>query len=160
MCLLASIAMMVIVAFARWRVIAKLKRSRPSRGLFSFSDGHRIRSVDPIAVLNAMESHKEYRFDLHPARVFEGEKEAINITVDAVRQAFGIPPFTATGRPGLTHQECLRLLNAFCLYIQNKPLDYWVKEVLHEALRAPMFEPEMNNNPDQNNEQVARSQLV
>jgi hypothetical protein len=116
-CLLASASMMVIVAFARSRVITRLRRSHPSRGLFSFSDGYRIRSVDPIAVLNAMESHPQYRFDLHPARVLEGEKEAMDITVDAVRQAFGIPPFTAPGRPGLTHQECLRLLNAFRVHI-------------------------------------------
>lgn len=116
-CLLASISMMCVVAFARSIVVAKIKRSHPSRGLFSFSDGLRIRSVDPIAVLNAMEAHKEYRFDLHPARVLEGEKEAMDITVDAVRQAFGIPPFTAPGRPGLTYQECLRLLNAFRVHI-------------------------------------------
>jgi hypothetical protein len=116
-CVLASALMMAIVGFARSRVIARLRRSHPSRGLFSFSDGYRIRSVDPIAVLNAMEAHKEYRFDLHPARVLDGEKEAMDITVNAVRQAFGIPPFTAPGRPGLTHQECLRLLNAFRVHI-------------------------------------------
>lgn len=116
-CLVASASMIAIVAFARSRVIAKLRQSHPSRGLFSFSDGYRIRSVDPIAVLNAMESHKEYRFDLHPARVLDGEKEAMDITVDAVRQSFGIPPFTSPGRPGLTHQECLRLLNAFRVHI-------------------------------------------
>jgi hypothetical protein len=116
-CVLASALMMAVVVFARSIVIDRLRRSPPSRGLFSFSDGYRIRSVDPIAVLNSMESHKEYRFDLHPARVLKGEKEAMNITVDAVRQAFGIPLFTAPGRPGLTHQECLRLLNAFRVHI-------------------------------------------
>jgi hypothetical protein len=116
-CLLASGLMFAIVLFARSRVIAKLRRSHPSRGLFSFSDGLRIRSVDPIAILNAMEAHPQYRFDLHPARVLEGEKEAMDITVDAVRKAFGIPPFTAPGRPGLTHQECLRLLTAFRNYV-------------------------------------------
>lgn len=119
-CLLASVAMMGVVVFARSRVIAKLKRSHPSRGLFSFSDGLRIRSADPIAVLNAMEAHPQYRFDLHPARVLDGEKEAMEITVDAVRQAFGIPPFTAPGRPGLTHQECLRLLTAFRIHIATQ----------------------------------------
>lgn len=116
-CVLASVFMLSIIAFARSRVIAKLRRSHPSRGLFSFSDGFRIRSVDPIAVLNAMEAHPQYRFDLHPARVLDGEKEAMDITVDAVRQAFGIPAFTSPGRPGLTHQECLRLLNAFRYHV-------------------------------------------
>ena len=75
MCLLASIAMMAIVVFARSRVIARLKRSHPSRGLFSFSDGHRIHSVDPIAILNSMEAHKEFRFDQHPSRALDGVKD-------------------------------------------------------------------------------------
>jgi hypothetical protein len=119
-CVLASATMFGIVLFARSRVIAKLGHSHPSRGLFSFSDGHRIRSVDPIAVLNAMEAHPQYRFDLHPARVADGEKEAMDITVDAVRKAFGIPAFTAPGRPGLTHTECLRLLNAFRVHIATQ----------------------------------------
>lgn len=123
--ILTSVAMMGVVVFARSRVIAKLRRSHPSRGLFAFSDGFRIRSVDPIAVLTTMEAHKEYRFDLHPSRVLEGEKEAMAITVDAVRQAFGIPAFTVPGRPGLTHQECLRLLTAFRIHIalQKKSIE-------------------------------------
>ena len=119
-CVLASASMFAVVVFARSVVISRLSRSHPSRGLFSFSDGVRIRSVDPIAVLTAMEAHPQYRFDLHPARVLEGEKEAMDITVDAVRKAFGVPPFVSPKRPGLTHQECLRLLHAFRVYIASQ----------------------------------------
>lgn len=119
-CLLCAVLSLSIVGSARNRIVNSLRQSPESRGLFSFHDGYRIRTVDPIDVLSAMEGHKEYRFDLHPQRVLDGEKEAMNITVDAVRQAFGIPPFTAVGKPGLTQQECLRLLNAFIVYIASQ----------------------------------------
>ena len=119
-CCLCTFLAMVIVIAARYLLSKTIRMSPEARGLFAFHDGFRIRTLDPIDVLNAMEAHKEYRFDLHPQRVRDGEKEAMDITVDAVRQAFGIPPFTAVRRPGLTQQECLRLLNAFVVYIATQ----------------------------------------
>jgi hypothetical protein len=108
-CALASVAAV--------RVILGRRQSAGHRGLFGFSDGARVRYVDPIAIIVAMEAHPEYRFDLHPSRVADGEKEAIATTVDAVRNAFGIPKFSQVGKPGLTQRECLALFNAFCNFV-------------------------------------------
>lgn len=115
---LASAAAAVgIVAASRILLARKAVRSAKYRSLFQFSDGVNIRAVDPIVVIEAMEAHEQYRFDVHPQRVAEGEKEAIAVTIDAVRRAFAIPAFSKVGVPGLTNNECLQLLNAFTLWI-------------------------------------------
>lgn len=123
---LMTSAITLAVVFAARVVLAKrIARSARYRGLFQFSDGVNLRAVDPISVIEAMEAHEQYRFDIHPQQVAEGDKEAIGITVDAVRKAFAVPAFTKVGVPGLTNNECLQLLNAFSLWVaaQKKSTD-------------------------------------
>lgn len=117
-----SIVLMAIArwVFARWylnRLAKKLADDPGRRGLFCFHDGAKVRSVDPISVLMEMEAHEHYRFDLTPLRVARGEREAVEITVDAVRKAFGVAEYTKPGTAGLTVQETLQLFNAFCRYL-------------------------------------------
>jgi len=98
----------------------RLQRS-PSRGLFRFSDGLRVREVDPIGVLMALESHPKFRLDLDPKRALEdGDQEAMATMADAVRIAFGVPEFTSPKRPGLTVYECVELLAVFSLYVDSQ----------------------------------------
>ena len=119
-CILLAVIGIAIVVLVRRRLARSLLQSPRARGLFRFSDGVNFHTVDPIEILNAMEAHPEYRFDLHPGRVRDGEKEAIEITVDAVRTAFKVPAFTKVGTPGLTTQECLRLIGTFNCYCASQ----------------------------------------
>lgn len=101
----------------------KLLASKPAtqhRGLFRWSDGVKIRESDPIAVLIALEAHKEFRFDLHPIRAQNGEAEAFLVIADAVRQAFGVSEYIEPGKPGLTVRECYELLREFLFYADSQ----------------------------------------
>ncbi len=113
---------MVCASIIRWQIAEwKLRKhtrlvAESRRGLFRFSDGIRIRAVDPIAVILSMEEHPDFRFDIHPKRVEEeGELEATTMMVDAIRKAFAVPEFTSPKLPGLTVQECLQLYDAFAV---------------------------------------------
>lgn len=106
------------VAACRWIIVNRMaKEYRSHRGLFRFNDGARIRSVDPIEVLIALEAHPEFRFDLHPLRAANGESEAFGVIADAVRSAFSVPAFTVPNTPGLTVRECYELYRAFVYYV-------------------------------------------
>ncbi len=124
-CVVVAVLAIVGVTAARYWADRRFSRSARARGLFEFFDGKRMRTVDPIEVLTKMEEHKEFRFDVHPSGVGDGDKEAIAITVRAVREAFGIPAFSNTGAPGLSTQECLRLFNSFSLWVavQKKSIE-------------------------------------
>lgn len=108
----------VVCAF----VIVVRRKLRPiNRGLFRFSDGVRVREVDPISVVLALESHPTFRIDLDPRRALEdGDSVAMATMADAVRTAFGVPEFTAPNRPGLTVYECVELLAVFSLYVDSQ----------------------------------------
>lgn len=110
--LLAAIAAVLLA-----RAVAS-RRRRSRDGLFRFHDGAREREVDPIAVLMALEAHPKFRLDLDPRRALEdGDRDAMALMADAVRQAFGVPEFTQPGRSGLTVFECVELLAVFIAYI-------------------------------------------
>lgn len=116
-CVFLAVLAALAVTAARYWADRRFSRSARARGLFEFFDGKRMRTVDPIEVLTRMEEHREFRFDVHPRGVGEGDKEAIAITVSAVRDAFGVPAFSNAGAPGLSTQECLRLFNAFSIWV-------------------------------------------
>lgn len=116
--LLAIAIFALLAATVSVRLFLERKRKRESRrGLFVYSDGKRVRSVDPITAILTLEAHKDFRFDRHPKQAAEGDKEAIAICADAVREAFGVPPYVAPGKPGLTVAECYSLLQAFGRYV-------------------------------------------
>ena len=85
--LILSVATMALaIACSRWLIVnRKVREHRSNRGLFRFHDGARLRSVDPIEVLIALEVHPQFRFDLHPLRAANGESEAFGVIADAVR---------------------------------------------------------------------------
>ena len=111
------VAVMLLVIAARFVISWRVARNDTShRGLFRFSDGARVRDVDPIVILTELERHDTFRFDLHPLRAQEGEDEAFLVIADAVRQAFRVPEFTEAGKPGLTVRECYELFRAFLFF--------------------------------------------
>lgn len=124
----SSMALMVVLfALVRWLLRRRFRVEQESRHrlLFRFWDGRRIRGVDPIAIIQTIDNHPQYRWDLHPGRVARGESAAIRETVDAVSQAFGTTMFTEVGKPGLTTDEHLQLLATFLRWVdlQKKSTD-------------------------------------
>lgn len=116
--LLALAIFALLTATVSVRLFLERKRRRESRrGLFVYSDGKRVRSVDPISAILTLEAHKDFRFDRHPKQAADGDKEAIAICADAVREAFSVPAYSAPGKPGLTVAECYSLLQAFGRYV-------------------------------------------
>lgn len=92
-------------------------KSQGSRGLFWYSDGRKIRSIDPIAAILSLEGHPEFRFDLHVVGAQEGDKESIRIVSDAVRKTFAVDHYTDPSRPGLTINEQISLLGYFLNFV-------------------------------------------
>lgn len=120
--IIASALMLGAVVAVRYILLRRTRRQHDAhRGLFVFSDGGRqLRAVDPILALLALEEHAKFRFDRHPKAAAEGEREAIEICVDAVRTAFGVPEYSKPNQPGLTVGECLQLLRAFMHYVASQ----------------------------------------
>jgi hypothetical protein len=102
------------------RKIPVVPVARNRRGLFRFGDGAKIREIDPIEVIAAMESHPEFCFHLHPKRCERGESEAFLVLADAVRKAFRVPEYSQPGEPGLTVRECWELYCVFARYVYSQ----------------------------------------
>lgn len=99
-----------------------------NRQIFRFWDGSQWRQCDPIETLIKLQSHSQYDYRIHPQMVDDGDKEAIAITCDAVRQAFGVSAFDDGG---LTIDETLALLAGFCVYL----------DVLKKSTELPVILP-------------------
>ncbi|MBX3422210.1 MAG: hypothetical protein KF752_11705 [Pirellulaceae bacterium] len=92
------------------------RRVRSSPRIFAYFDGQRWRSIDPIEVIHALETHPKYLPAKHLQQAKNGNREAIEIIAGAVSDIFGVQPY-ADGR-GLTIAERKSLLDTFYLYCQ------------------------------------------
>ncbi len=88
------------------------------RLLFRFHDGRGWRAIDPLLAVMALNEHQEYRGDLHPRLVEQGDPEAIQITLRAVKQVFAVEDYEPATRLGLTLGEQLHLLYTFSRYLE------------------------------------------
>ena len=84
------------------------------RAIFRYWDGRRLRKIDPMAVLRALRADKNYDQAVHLPQVDAGDEEAIRITANAVRSAFGAPAF-ADG--GLSELELCGVLVDFLTFL-------------------------------------------
>jgi hypothetical protein len=117
-CLLFAILGLLLVFGLRKWLDSRIEIKAANRGLYLFHDGKQMRAVDPISVLTALEDHDKFRFDVHPQRVQEGDREATSILVDAVRKAFGVPVYSSPKTAGLIERECIELYWHFCHWLQ------------------------------------------
>lgn len=114
--LLAIVSIVATVFYLR--DCARTVYQAPSnRGMFRFNDGLTIRHVDPIEVILSLDGHPEYNASIHAKQASMGNKEAIRIQCDAIKNAFGVVDFTTGDKPGLTVTEMTRLLCAFWEYV-------------------------------------------
>lgn len=98
--------------------LASLFRPRSSTRIFAYYDGSRWRSIDPIQVIHALETHPTFNAERHLPDANQGQREAIEIIAAAVTDVFGVPPYDDAGR-GLTIAERKGLLDTFYLYCQT-----------------------------------------
>jgi hypothetical protein len=86
------------------------------RGLFKWNDGVNWHQSDPVATLMDFENHPRYIIDEHSNKVVAGDPEAKKLTVQAVTDVFKVGDYSEPGKPGLTYQEKLDLMQAFIRY--------------------------------------------
>jgi hypothetical protein len=87
------------------------------RAIFRFWDGSRMRAIDPMLPFRTLAQHEKFDWDTTPALIDMGNFEAMGLTADAVRAAFGVEALNETGTRGLTESECSRLLVDFMDYM-------------------------------------------
>ncbi|MFO0940068.1 MAG: hypothetical protein U0930_04810 [Pirellulales bacterium] len=85
--------------------------------IFSFWDGTKYRTIDPVKVLAALSSHPVYVPDRHYlAAVKDCDMKAMEIVASAVSDVFEVQAYN-DGK-GLTVAERLSLLSTFYLYCE------------------------------------------
>lgn len=89
------------------------------RNLFEYWDGTEKRVGDPLHLYRMMQNDPEFRVDVHPMLCDEGDDDAIEITLTAIRRAFGIQAFDPVAMTGLTQAETLQLWVAFCYWMDD-----------------------------------------
>jgi hypothetical protein len=87
------------------------------RAIFSYWDGKRWRAADPLVAARRLITHETFDWESHPALAEAADDfEALQITVDAVREVFDVPAFESGG---LTQAECVELLGDFTEYLHG-----------------------------------------
>jgi hypothetical protein len=89
------------------------------RNIFKFYDGEKLRGVDPLLVWRLIMTHPDFNPEVHGPAFDKGDVEAWKIVLKCARDAFEIPPFTETGKPGLTEQELSSLFKRFLAYCDD-----------------------------------------
>ena len=92
-------------------------RRAPKRDIFTFHDGQRQRSADPLVIWRELDAHPEFRMDVHPALLDKGDPEAWKVCVDATRDAFDVFAFDEFDGKGLTEAETIELLGTFASFM-------------------------------------------
>jgi hypothetical protein len=94
-------------------------RPKSSPQLFSYFDGARWRSIDPLAAIYALESHPVYCDKKHFAGTVQGDRESIEAAAGAVCDVFGVLPFNGETGKGLTIGQRIGLLQSFAAYLSE-----------------------------------------
>jgi hypothetical protein len=88
------------------------------RQIFRYWDGQRLRSIDPIVATRGLLAVEGFDWRLDPKRIDRGDEEALERTVAATREIFGVTGWIDdSSGGGLTEQETLSLLISFALYL-------------------------------------------
>ena len=88
------------------------------RLLFRYHDGSQWQAIDPLVAVIGLSEHPQYRGDLHPRLVEQGDQEAIQITLRAVKDVFRVQDYDRNTGLGLTLGEQLQLLYTFSRYLE------------------------------------------
>lgn len=91
--------------------------------IFRYWDGTRMRGADPLLVFRTMIAHPTFDLEKHTELMrvpdVKVQMEAVQITVDAVREILGVNAWSEAGGGGLADREVLALLDQFIIYTAN-----------------------------------------
>lgn len=116
-----------------------------SRAIFRYWDGKRWRSADPLVAARRLITHETFDWETHPALAEAADDfEALQITVDAVREVFDVPAFESGG---LTQAECVELLGDFTEYLHGVKKNTSPSPISSPPT-DPVFASTTNSSPD------------
>lgn len=118
------------------------RRARKARDIFAYFDGHGVRRADPFAIESALGTHPTFSYDML-SLVEADDREATEITLGAICDAFGVRPWDPATESGLTKPELLRLFMEFDGYVAQLKKKY----NLGATLPAPT-EPTFSSTPE------------
>ena len=95
------------------------------RSIFTFWDGRKIVSDDPMRIFRALLAHPKFDWNTHPHFIDTYGRdpkshEDRETVLDAVCEVFGVQRFHPETQAGLTEEELLSLLWAFTSYCDKK----------------------------------------
>jgi len=94
--------------------------SRASRReIFAYHDGERKRYADPLVITRDLDNHEKFNADTHLKGIEHGDDEAFAITLEAIREVFGLKPWTEETPDRLTQRETIDLLADFYDYTDS-----------------------------------------
>lgn len=105
--------MWIADVYRRWR------RNR-ARNVFRFFDGQRMRAVDPFTVYLALDRHPTFEWG-HIVDATNGDAEATEKVVGAVREVFGIP---SSQENCLTAREVCQVMDDYAEWIEASKKKY------------------------------------
>lgn len=119
------------------------RRQQRRRAIFRYWDGRAFRTADPLAVYRLLATHPKFDWERHPREIDEGDAEATDTTLSAVREVFGVQMFDAATRRGLTEAETLNLLIEFVNYLGLLKKSIRLPPILRRAT-GPAYSPQTN----------------
>ena len=112
------------------------KPKHSKREIFSFWDGMRTRKADPVVLYRGMATHPEYNLERDVPATADGDPAAHRLTVQVVREVFGVKPWTE-GEDGLTERETVDLLWQFNDYLESLKKSTSPNPTLRPATEPP-----------------------
>ena len=89
------------------------------RKIFTYWDGCKNVSVDPLLVWRSILSHTLFDPETLGPAYDRGEEDAWKLVQKITRDVFNVPAFTILGQPGLTELELDSLFKRFQLYMEG-----------------------------------------
>lgn len=125
------------------------KQAHRHRNIFRYWDGQTYRSGDPIQIMLAIHGHETFVPERDGPLADEGDPQAIQNLVAAVREAFGVRPL---GELGLTDLECCQLYVVFSSWIEEVKKKLGSSQILRQTTAASTSsessEPTTNDSSD------------
>jgi hypothetical protein len=127
------------------------KNTDAERGIFTFRIGPQTYRVDPVAAIFTLKDHPDFDWGKDPIAADNGDKAAMNRTMQAVADAFGL---LGLDKGGATIAERMQLLLEFSAWcdaqkksIEPSPMPSPMSE-LPSADLAPPSKPEFASTPN------------
>jgi hypothetical protein len=100
------------------RILQALRlRKRPDasaeRCIFTYWDGSKERSIDPIVAIQSLKADPKLNLEDHPGLANKGDDEAFEICVAASRNTFGLKPYDSDTKTGTTASEAYAVFLKF-----------------------------------------------